>query len=68
MRAVDNALMITEEQAPEFNCSAVWGGKLLSASETSFGSLTSKIQPCASFRMPAITPQEPGSKTARGAN
>lgn len=36
MNAVDNALMTTGDQAPEFSCSAVWGGKL-SARETVLG-------------------------------
>ena len=81
MRAVDNALTIAGDKAPEFTCSAVWGGKLSSVSETCFGYpviwrssavwgsriSVMRTQPCADWRTPARLSQDPGSNTARRA-
>lgn len=83
MKAVDNALMITGDQAPEWTCSAVWGGKLLRTGETILGnpviwkgsavwggralSVSNMTEPCADLRMWAVWGINSGS-TARGAN
>lgn len=36
MKAVDITLMITGDQAPEWTCSAVWGGKMVTSAREAF--------------------------------
>ena len=77
MTAFDNATMITDDQPPEFTCSAVWGGKL-SAREVFFspvvwrgsavwGSRTLFTNTVTALAVDGLSARVPGSKS-RSAN